>query len=261
MRRSLQVGILATGVLSLLVGAGGAVAGSRLDALLARLKGADVAGRRQVMRSLSAGERKQLHAEYRALSPEGKQAADTALGRGKAKSERKGKGPGPWPTLQYDTGVAHSSRDNSSDVVGNQFNVGFQNPHTITVVTFQPAGTFGSIAMRVYDGPVGTVAPVIASGTFPGPSFTWNLPDIFAHNGSFLIGMLQSGSSTVPSPTVAAIAVDVNNGGFGFHGMNIKLAGSGFAPNATVAPGVPYNAILRATGPNLPVELMDFEVQ
>src|SRR5688500_8838803 len=127
MRRSLQTGILATGMLSLLVGAGGAVAGSRLDALMARLKGADTAGRRQIMRSLSAGERKQLHAEYRALSPEGKKAADTALGRGKAKSERKGRGCAPCiTTLQYDTGTPHPFRDTSSDVVGNQFNAGFQ---------------------------------------------------------------------------------------------------------------------------------------
>ena len=261
MRRSLHVGVLATGMLSLLVGAGGAMAGSRLDALISRMKGADTAGRRQIMRSLSAGERKQLHAEYRALSPEGKQAADTALGRGMAKSERKARGKGSFPTLQYDTGTPHAFRDNSSDVVGNQFNVGFGNPHSITVVTFQPAGTFGSIAMRFYDGPVGTVAAVLGSGTFPGPATTWDLQNIIGHNGSFLIGMAQSGSSTVPSTTVAAIAVDVNNGGFGFHGMRIKLNGTGFHPNATVFPGLPYNAILRATGFNLPVELMNFDVQ
>jgi hypothetical protein len=249
-------------MLYFLAGVGGAVAGSRLDALLARLKGADTAGRRQIMRSLSAGERKQLHAEYRALSPEGKQAADTALGRGKAKSERKGKG-GFTSTLQYDTGTPHAFRDNSSDVVGNQFNVGLQNPHTITAVSFMPAGTFGSIAMRVYDHPVGTVAAVLASTTLPGtPSIlvTWDLPQIHGHVGSFLVGMLQSGSSTVPSTTVAAIAVDVNNGGFGFHGMNIKLNGSGFVPNATVFPGQPYNAIVRVSG-SLPVELMHFDVQ
>jgi hypothetical protein len=249
-------------MLSLLVAVGGAVAGSRLDALIARMKGADAPGRRQIMRSLSAGERKQLHAEYRALSPEGKRATDAALGRGKAKSERQGKG-GFTSTLQYDTGTPHAFRDTSSDVVGNQFNVGLQNPHTITAVSFLPAGTFGSIAMRVFDHPVGTVAAVLASTTFPAaPStlVTWNLPNIVNHNGSFLVGMLQSGSSTVPSTTVAAIAVDVNNGGFGFHGMNIKLNGSGFAPNATVFPGQPYNAIVRVSG-SLPVELMNFDVQ
>jgi hypothetical protein len=251
-------------MLSLLVAVGGAVAGSRLDALIARMKGADTPGRRQIMRSLSAGERKQLHAEYRALSPEAKQTADKALGRGKAKSERKGKGCAPCiTTLQYDTGTPHAFRDNSSDVVGNQFNVGLQNPHTITAVSFLPAGTFGSVAMRVYDAPVGTVAAVLASTTFPAlPStlVTWDLPNIHGHNGSFLVGMLQSGSSTVPSTTVAAIAVDVNDGGFGFHGMNIKLNGSGFAPNATVFPGQRYNAIVRVSG-SLPVELMNFDVQ
>ena len=265
MRRSWQVGVLATGMLSLPVAAGGAVAGTRLDALIARLKGADTAGRRQIMRSLSAGERKQLHAEYRALPPEDKRTADKALGRGNARSERKRRGCAPCiTTLQYDTGTPHAFRDTSSQVVGNQFNVGFGNPHTITVLTFMPFGTFGSVAMRVYDNPVGTVAPVMASGTVPGTPLalvTWDLPQIHGHVGSFLIGMLQSGSSTVPSTTVAAIAVDVNDGGFGFHGMNINLNGSGFAPNATVFPGQPYNAILRATGLNLPVELMHFDVQ
>jgi hypothetical protein len=214
------------------------------------------------MKSLSGAERKQLHAEYRALPAEGKQAVDTALGRRKAKPDRQGKGCAPCiQTLQYDTGTPHLFRDDSSNVVGNQFNVGFGNPHSITAASFLPLGTFGSIAMRVYDAPVGTVAAVLAAGTFPGPASTWDLVNVVNHNGSFLVGMLQSGSSTVPSTTVAAIAVDVNNGGFGFHGMNINLSGSGFVSNATVAPGVPYNAILRVSGINLPVELMNFDVQ
>ena len=259
MRRILQLAGLVTGMLCLLVSDGGIMAASRLDALIARLKGADAAGRRQIMKSLSVAERKELHAEYRALSSEGKQAVDTALRRGKAKPDRKGRGF--FPTLQYDTGTVHGFRDNANNVVGNQFNIGFGNPHTITTISFQPLGTFGSIAMRVYDAPVGTVAAVLASTTFPGTCCTWDLPNIVGHNGSFLVGMLQSGSSNTPSPTVAAIAVDVNNGGFGFHGMNINLNGSGFAPNATVFPGQPYNAILRASGPNLPVELMSFDVQ
>ena len=248
----------AAGALFLFMSAGAAVAGPNLDALVARLKGAaDAGGRRQIMKSLSDAERRQLHAEYRALSPDGKRAVDTALGRGKAK-------PGgmkrvPLGTVQYDTGTPHSLRDNSNQVVGNQFNVGFGNPHTISAVSFLPLGTFGSIALRVYDAPIGTVAAVLASTTFPGPPVTWD-PNIVNHNGSFLVGMLQSGSSTFPVSTVAAIAVDVNNGGFGFHGMNINLNGSGFIPNATVA-GQPYNAILRVSGGNLPVELMNVNVQ
>ena len=260
MRRNLWVVVLGTALLSVLVGGIG-VAGSNLDALVAHLKGADTASRRQIMRSLSEADRKQLHAEYRALSAEGKRAVDDALGRRKAKPA--GQARQPLGTVQYDTHTVHSFRDDSSDVVGNQFNVGFGNPHTISLVSFLPLGTFGSIALRAYDAPVGTVAAVLASTTFPGTVtlLTWDLPDIVNHSGSFLVGMQQSGSSSTISPTVAAIAVDINNGGFGFHGMNIKLNGSGFIPNATVFPGLPYNAILRVTGGNLPVELMNFDLQ
>ena len=197
MRRSSLAGVLATGMLPLLVGAGEVVAGSD--------------GMKRV----------------------------------------------PLGTVQYDTGVPHSAVVDSNDVVGNQFNVGFGNPHTISLVSFLPAGTLGSVVMRVYDAPVGTVAAVLASTTLPGGSTTWDLPDIVNHNGSFLVGMLQSVSST----PVVAIAVDINNGGSGFHGMIINLDGSGFIPNATVFPGVPYNAILRVSGGNLPVELMNFDVR
>jgi hypothetical protein len=44
-------------------------------------------------------------------------------------------------------------------------------------------------------------------------------------------------------------------------GRALNLNGSGFARNATVFPGQPYNAILRVSGFNLPVELMNFVVQ
>ncbi len=249
-------------MLSFLVGAAVFAAESRLDSFVARLQGADAAGRKQIMKSLSPGDRKALHAEYKALSPAAKQQVRAVLAPGKAKASKAARGPkGGIGKVQYDTGVVHGFRDNSNQVVGNRFNTGFNNPHTISLVTCQPLGTFGSIAMRVYDAPVGTVASVLASTTFPGPSCMWDLPNIVNHNASFLVGMLQSGSSNTISTTVAAIAVDVNNGGQGFHGMTIGINGSGFNPNPTVFPGQPYNAILRVSGFNLPVELMSFDVQ
>lgn len=254
MRGNLKVAVLVTGMLSLLVSTGGAVAESRLDALVARLKGADTAGRRQIMKSLSVSERKQLHAEYGALSPEGKQAFDTALGR---KPKPGGQTRAPLGTVQYDTGTPCSCRDITDDVAGNLFNTGFGNPHNITFVSFSQAATGVFTPMRVYGAPVGTVAPVLASTTFFGTAGgMWDLPDIINHSGSFLVGLSQSGAMA----SVVAIAVDVNNGGQGFHGMNIKLNGSGFVRNATAA-GQPYNAILRVSGLNLPVELMSFDVQ
>ena len=260
MRRNLQVAVLVTGMLSLLLSTGGAVAESGLDALVARLKGADAAARRQIMKSLSDAERKQVLAEYRALSREGKQAVTSALGRRKAKSD--GVKRVPLGTVQYDTGTPFTFPDDTNDVVGNQFNTGFGNPHNISVVFWSQAGSFGFVPIRVYGAPVGTVAPVLASTTFLGSTFTWTLqPPIVNHSGSFLVGLNQSGSSTMPpSSFVAAVGVDINNGGQGFHGMNIKLNGTGFIPNATVA-GIPYNAILRVSGLNLPVELMSFDVQ
>ena len=145
-------------------------------------------------------------------------------------------------------------------MVGNQFNIGFGNPHNISVVTFSQAGSFGFVPMRVYGAPVGTVAPILASTTNPGSPF-WTLqPPIVNHSGSFLVGLKQSGSIGMPMSSFVAVGVDVNPGPFGFHGMNINLNGSGFIPNATAA-GDPYNAILRVSGTNLPVELMGFDVQ
>jgi hypothetical protein len=274
MRKNLRATLLATGILSLL-NAGAFAAESRLDALVARLQRADAAGRRQIMKSLSKAERKQLHAEYRALSPQGKQAVDAALGRGKAKSGGKaagGRGKAPKGCsigcIQYDTGTPHILRDNWGSVVGNNFNTGFGNPHTICAVSFQMNGTFAFTPVRIYGAPMGGVAPVLAQTTFTGLPIgtlvTWDLPDIVNHNGPFLGGVEQSGSFSTINSTFVGIDVDINNGGVGFHGMNINLNGSGFNPNATVG-GQPFNAIFRAYLGTLrgciPVELMNFDVQ
>jgi hypothetical protein len=253
-------------MLSLLVAATGFAATSKLDAFVARIKGADKAGRKAVMKSLTNADRKALHQEYRALSPEGKKAVDAALGRARGRRPSGQKAPqGTIGTVQYDTHTVHGFRDNTNAVAGNRFNTGFNNPHTISVVTFQQVGTFGFTPIRVYGTPVGTAAPVLAGTTFSGLPIgtlvTWNLPDVVGHNGTFLAGESQSGSSDTISTTFVAIAVDVNNGGQGFHGMTITISGGAFNPNATVAPGQPYNAIMRATGNNLPVELMGFDVQ
>jgi hypothetical protein len=253
----------AIAVLLLFFGAGVAVAGSNLDALVARLKGADTAARRQIMKSLSKAYRRRLHVEYRALSPEGKRTVDTALGRN---GKRGGKARGPKPgTVQYDTGTPHTLRDNWGSVVGNNFNTGFGSPHTISVVTFMMNGTFAFTPVRMYGAPVGTVAPVLASTTFSGLPcchvlVTWDLPNITGHSGPFLAGVEQSGSFSTINSTFVGVDVDVNNGGQGFHAMNINLGGSGFNPAATVA-GAPFNTIFRATGMFVPVELMNFDVQ
>jgi len=250
---------ISAGALFLFMSAGAAVAGPHLDALVARLRGADAAARRQIMKALSGAERKQVVAEFRALSREGRQAVTTALGRRKANSD--GMKRVPLGTVQYDTGSPDIPPDDTNDVVGNQFNIGFGNPHNISSVSWSQAGSFGFVPVRVYGAPAGTVAPILASTTVLGSTFVWTLqPPIVNHSGSFLAGLKQTGTIFMPWSSFVAVGIDHTPGPFGFHGMNIKLNGTGFIPNDTVGGG-PYNAILRVSGTNLPVELMSFGVQ
>jgi hypothetical protein len=250
-------------MLSLMVSAGAWAAEARVEALAKQLQSLDPKGKAQVLKSLSNADRKALHAEFRALPAEKQRALKAMFGRNN--TAKMGKAPKVVGTVQYDTDTPHSFRDNTNAVAGNQFNTGFGNPHTISVITFQQVGAFFTTPVRVYGAPAGTVAPVLAGATFSalpvGVEVQWDLANIAGHNGVFLAGESQSGSSSTISTTFVAVAVDINNGGQGFHGMNINLGGSGFNPNATVAPGVPYNALFRATGENLPVELMNFDIQ
>jgi hypothetical protein len=270
MGEKFRVAILGTGLFSLLMGTSAFGAQSRLEPFVAKMKGLDAAGRKAAMKALTAADRKALHAEFRALPAAEKAAVNAALGRGKtggrgsAKLPKNCPDPFPGCTLQYDTGTPHSLRDNWGSVVGNYFNTGFRNPHTIQTVTFQMNGTFGFTPVRMYGAPSGTVAPVLAATTFSGLPIgtlvTWNLPNIVSHNGPFLGGVEQSGSFSTINSAFVGIDIDVNNDGVhGFHGMNINLAGTGFNPNATVG-GAPFNAIFRVHGTNLPVELMRFDV-
>ncbi len=110
-------------------------------------------------------------------------------------------------------------------------------------------------------------------GTMPG----MGTPNVFplsspvvAHSGSFQVGAWQTGTTTgTHLTTYRGVAADVNDGGYGFHGMTVFCP---FATAATVvsctgfntAPvvgGVPFNSIVRATGENLPVELMSFTAE
>jgi len=252
-------------MLSLLVAAGAMAAESRLQSFVAKLSGLDAAGKRAAMKALTAADRKAMHMEYKAMPAAEKKVVDAALGRGKGGSGKGRSTKGVVGTVQYDNGVGHVFRDDWGGVVGNNFNSGFGNPHTISVVTFQMNGTFATTPVRVYGAPVGTAAPVLAGTTFAGLPMgvpvTWNLPDIVGHNGQFLGGVKQSGSFSTIDSTFTGVDVDITAGPLGFHGMNINLGGSGFNPAATVAPGNSFNTIFRATGNNLPVELMNFDVQ
>ena len=265
MRKSFRVAILGTGILSLMMGAN-TFAAQSLDSFVAKMKGMNLKSRQAAMKALTAAERKALHAEYRALPASEKAAVNAALGRkGQTRGGVKGKAPkGGVGTVQYDTGAPAGFRDNWGSVVGNNFNTGFGNPHTISLITFSMNGTFANTPVRLYGAPAGTVAPVIASTFFAGLPIgqlvVWDVNPNLPHSGQFLGGVEQSGSFSSINTTFVGVQIDANNGGQGFHGMNINLSGNGYNPAAT-AGGGPFNTIFRATGNNLPVELMGFDVQ
>ena len=252
-----------------------------LAQFLAATEGMTMQERYRAGRALGKDERKRLVAEYKALSDDEKQALKGAIPR----DEPKGKvrkveldrqlGVG---TVQYDTGVPHTQVPGPGKTtidVGNRFNDPFASPHTISKVTFQANGNFFSSVnvLRVYGPPNGTTAPILfdtqLTHTTLGAPVMFTLPTaVTGLTGSFMVGMIQTVSSVTTSG--ANPAVDINDGGQGFHGMHISPpgmlkgargpVGTGFSGSPTVPPGVPFNAIIRATGNNLPVELMSFTV-
>ena len=99
-------------------------------------------------------------------------------------------------------------------------------------------GTGVFTPMRVYGAPVGTVAPVLAGTTFFGNAGgSWDLPDIVNHSGSFLVGLSQSGSSTVPMPSVAAMTVRLAAGSWMTESTNAVSTGCPSAETRTASLG------------------------
>ena len=258
MRKSLRVAILGSGMLSLLMGAN-TFAAQSLESDIAKIKGMDAAGKRAAAKALTAADRKAMHAEYKALSPDAQKALRADLVRGQKASNRGAK-RGTVGTVQYDTGTPHTFRDNSPTGRGQPVQHRLREPPHHQPDHLQPerdvlagrhpgprvqgAGRNGGAGH--WRGRPSSARPASAR-TSCGTCRTWS-----AHNGTFLGGVQQSGSLTTINTTFVGINVDVNNGGQGFHGMTISLAGNGFNPNATVAPGQAYNAIFRATGTTCP---------
>ncbi|MCG8455507.1 MAG: hypothetical protein MI919_04430 [Holophagales bacterium] len=262
--------------------AASAPADGALARFLAATDGLDMKERYRRGRAMSKDERRQLIAEYQALSQSEREGLKDAIPRGGAGAkarrlnapEKTGVG-----TVQYDTGDAYTAIPVIATFldVGNRFATPFKgSPHSISRVTFQMNGFFfGSLAqVRIYGPPgAGTTAPVLfdttVTSTAIGTPIVFTLPTaVTGLTDSFLIGILQDTLGPTPTTTGPANpAVDVLSGGQGFNGMSIvppppttPTQGTGFNGAPTVAPGVPFNAIIRATGNNLPVELMSFTV-
>lgn len=243
----------------------------------------DKTERRILVRNLTSEQRRSLHEQFRAL-PDAEREAAAEILLPHRNAEAKASKSRAIATIQYDSGVAHNFRSGSGQVVGNQFNTGFADPHTLTSVTVEINGSFGGVAVDIFGAPTGSSAPLLTSVAFSGslntpvvlpiPNATTPAP-LTGLSGSFLAGVDQSGTFSVIDSTYNGVAVDINDAGFGFHGMVIDGGGGGgFNPAPLVCSAgtsvttfsctgsmVPFNTIIRMTGNSLPVELMSFTLQ
>jgi hypothetical protein len=179
-------------------------------------------------------------------------------------------------TLQYDNDIPASRFGALAVPVGNNFNTGFMDPHGISVVSFRLAGCFttpyvGAVAFVQDINP--SAMTVMGLATFsanagPGAScnggavYTGALPaPVVSHSGPFFAGILNtpfggcSGATGVGGTCEGvALSAGTMDPGMGFHGVVVN--GGMYTAIAPVK-----NAIMRATGDNLPVELMGLSVQ
>jgi hypothetical protein len=179
-------------------------------------------------------------------------------------------------TLGYDNDVPNSRFGALTVPVGNNFNTGFADPHSIAQVSFRLAGCFTTpyvgaqaivadinpTAMTVMNlaqfsagagGGVGCNGASVYTGMLPTPAV--------AQVGPFFGGILNSpfggcSGNTAVGSTCDGVALSAGtvDPGMGFHGVVVN--GGMYT---AIAPT--KNAIFRATGDNLPVELMGLSVQ
>jgi hypothetical protein len=185
-------------------------------------------------------------------------------------------------TIQYDNDTPFQRRAQTDATVGNRFVP--TGSHSITAVSFRLAQNYlSSMVMTLWDvNPASAVVLArtnitgLPSGAVTGTVFTAALvAPIATHSGSFIGGMHNTAYTGLGCPTNTnlngtcdgvALTAGTVDPGMGFHGAAVQLAGATFTPPTTVvATGVitdfTQNAIFRVTGDNLPVELMNFDVE
>lgn len=188
-------------------------------------------------------------------------------------------------TQSFDNDTPFRRDGTDGGTVGNRFEVGDTNPpHSIATVTFAAAGNFAtSVVMTVWDvnaASVMTLARSLVTGVPQSPManlrFTAALgAPIVGHNGSFIAGLRNTdydigcpGNQNLAS-TCDGVALTQGAGGGGgplFRAARVNFTSPSFIPTITVVGSTGanlagINAIFRVTGDNLPVELMQFDVE
>jgi hypothetical protein len=179
-------------------------------------------------------------------------------------------------TLGYDNDIPASRNGGVNIPVGNNFNLGFSDPHSIAAVSFRLAACFTTpyVGARAFvhdiDPTLMTAMQLAAfsAGAGPGVScnggavYTGMVPaPIVGHNGPFFGGILNTpfspcAGNTAVGGTCEGVALSAGgvDPGMGFHAVVVNGA-----MYTAIAPA--RNAIFRATGDNLPVELMGLSVE
>jgi hypothetical protein len=186
-------------------------------------------------------------------------------------------------TIQYDNDTPFRRLPNTDDCVGNRFNDGVYDPHSIATISFRLAQNYGGgVVASIWDVNTANAQIMrrwyisgIPSGNVTG--FLAVVPltsPVAAHNGSFIGGIHNTFYTGLGCPTDSGlngtcdgVALSAGTAGASpFHGVYINLAGGAFSPpTATVGTtgqdlGT-ANALFRVTGDNLPVELMTFSAE
>jgi hypothetical protein len=193
-------------------------------------------------------------------------------------------GPTGSGTQGFDNDTPFRRDGTLGGTVGNRFEVGDTNPpHSVATVEFAAAGNYAtSMVMTVWDINVGTAMVLLRTqltGIDQSPAaaarFSAMLaPPVAGHNGSFIAGLRNSdygpcGGDQGLASTCDGVALTQGAGGGGgplFRAARINFNSTVFVPvltqvNSQGANIAGVNAVFRVTGDNLPVELMQFEVE
>ena len=187
-------------------------------------------------------------------------------------------------TIQYDNDTPFRRLPNTDAFVGNRFNDGVVDPHSIASMSFRLAQNYGGgVVLSIWDvNPANVqilrrwyVSGIPSSNVTP---FTFSVglaTGIAVHTGSFLAGVHNTfytgfgcATDTGLNGTCDGVALTQGTGGVGppFHGVTVNLNGGVFSPPTTLVNSTGQdlgtaNAIVRVTGDNLPVELMNLDVE
>lgn len=187
-------------------------------------------------------------------------------------------------TQQFDNDTPFRRDGTDGGTVGNRFEMNDTNPpHSIATVTFAAAGNFAtSMVMTVWDvnaASVMVLARSLVSGIPQSPMATGRFSAMLAapivgHSGEFIAGLRNTdydpcaGNMALAS-TCDGVALTQGTGGGGgplFRAARVNFNSASFVPTiqtvaSTGADIAGINAIFRATGDNLPVELMQLDVE